>query len=82
MRRRVKASPMQMAGGFMKTAVQAVQFQNVSEEIRNERYDTCKACDSFIVESKRCSECGCYMEAKTWVGGHKDRLCPLKKWTR
>lgn len=79
---RVKASATDMAGGLLRTAGQAMRHGRVSEEIRNERYDTCKACPAFIKDSKRCSECGCFMEAKTWIGGNKDLLCPLKKWSR
>ena len=79
---RVKASATDMAGGLLRTAGQAMRHGKVSAEIREERYDTCKACPAFIEDSKRCSECGCFMEAKTWVGGNKDMLCPLKKWSR
>lgn len=78
----VKASAGKMAGGLLRTAGQAVRHGRVSTEIREERYDTCKACPAFIEDSKRCSECGCFMKAKTWVGGDKDLLCPLKKWSR
>ena len=79
---KVKASPRKMAGGLFKAASQVIRHGNVSAEIRNERYDTCKACPAFVENSKRCSECGCFMEAKTWVGGDPDALCPLKKWER
>lgn len=79
---RVKASPMKMATGLARTAGQAMRRGKVAEVIRNERYDTCKACPAFIESSKRCSECGCFMEAKTWVGGDPNSLCPLKKWER
>lgn len=79
---KVKATPGQMAAGLMKTARQAVTNGKVSSEIRNKRYDTCKACPAFKPDSKRCSECGCFMEAKTWVGGDPDMLCPLKKWEK
>ena len=79
---KVKASAGKMAGGFAKTAVQAIRHGKVSSEIREERYDTCKACPSFVEDSKRCSECGCFMEAKSWVGGDPKKLCPLKKWSR
>lgn len=78
----VKASPAKMAGGLIKTAGQALRHGKVSEEVRNERFDTCKSCPAFIEESRRCSECGCFMEAKTWVGGNPDMLCPMKKWSR
>lgn len=71
-----------MAAGLLKTAKQAVVHGKVSEEIREERYDTCKSCPFFVEDSKRCSECGCFMEAKTWVGGDPDMLCPKKKWSR
>lgn len=79
---KIKASAKEMAGGFLKTAGQALTQGKVSGEIRKERYDICKSCPSFVEKTKRCSECGCFMEAKTWVGGDPDMLCPLKKWSR
>lgn len=79
---KVNASVSKMAGGLLKTAGQAMRHGKVSTEIREERYDTCKTCPAFIEDSKRCSECGCFMEAKSWVGGNPDVLCPLKKWSR
>ncbi len=79
---RVGPSVGKMARGLIKTAGQAVIHGKVSEEIRNERYDTCKACPFFNPESKRCNDCGCFMEAKTWVGGDPDMLCPQKKWSK
>jgi len=78
----VKTSPVKMARGLAKSASQALRYGKVSEVIRNERYDTCQACPAFIENSKRCSECGCFMEAKTWIGGDPKALCPLKKWER
>lgn len=79
---RVKASIGTMAKGLISTAAQAVTHGKVSPEIREERYDTCKSCPFFVEESKRCSECGCFMEAKTWVGGDPNQLCPKQKWNR
>ena len=78
----VKASPTRMAASLAKTAGHVFRHGKTSTEIREERYDSCKACPAFIEKTKRCSECGCYMEAKTWVGGDPDKLCPLKKWSR
>lgn len=78
----VKAGVGKMAAGLLKTAGQAVRHGKVSKEVREERYDTCKACPAFNPDSKRCNECGCFMEAKTWVGGPPQKLCPLKKWSR
>jgi len=71
-----------MASGLLRTAGQAMRHGKVSAEIREERYDTCKACPFFDAESKRCNDCGCFMEAKTWVGGDPNMLCPQKKWSR
>ena len=79
---KVKASAGKMARGLLRTAGQAMRHGKVSEEIREERYNTCKNCPFFVEESKRCSDCGCFMEAKTWVGGDPNTLCPQKKWSR
>lgn len=79
---RVSASAGKMAKGLFKTAGQAIRHGKVSSEIREERYNTCKACPLFDAENKRCNSCGCFMEAKTWVGGDPDMLCPKKKWSR
>ncbi len=81
-KKKVEARVGKMAKGLMKTAGQAVLNGKVSKEIREERYDTCKSCPFFVEDSKRCSDCGCFMEAKTWVGGDPDFLCPQKKWKR
>mgnify|MGYP003331987218 CR=1 FL=1 len=78
----VKASIAKMASGLGKVAMQGIKNGKVSVEVREERYDTCKACPFFNADSKRCSDCGCYMELKTWVGGDPDLLCPQKKWAR
>lgn len=71
-----------MARGAMRTAKQAALHGRVSKEVREERYETCKACPFFDPESKRCKDCGCFMEAKTWVGGDPNTLCPKQKWSR
>lgn len=79
---RIKAGIGKMAKGLVKAAGQAMIHGKVSEEIRNERYETCKNCPFFVEDSKRCSECGCFMEAKTWIGGDPNQLCPKQKWSR
>ena len=71
-----------MAKGLARTAAQAVRHGKVSQQVREERYDICKGCPFFDHNSKRCKDCGCFMEAKTWVGGNPDYLCPQKKWRR
>lgn len=80
--KKVKASALQMAAGLVGTAKNLATRGIVAEEVREQRYETCKSCPAFIADSKRCSECGCYMEAKTWVNARKDKLCPLDKWKR
>ena len=81
-RKKIKASGLEMARGMAKVAMQGLKNGKVSKEVREERYDTCKACPLFDSESKRCTDCGCFMEAKTWIGGDPDMLCPQKKWSR
>ena len=77
---KVKPGLGKMAKGLARTAGQAFVNGRVSAKVREKRYDICKACPAFRPDDKRCSECGCFMEAKTWVGGDPDRLCPLAKW--
>jgi hypothetical protein len=79
---KVKSNIASMAQGFLRTASQAVTHGKVSAEVREQRYETCKACPHFIEDSKRCSECGCFMEAKTWVAGDPRNLCPKNKWVK
>ena len=76
------ASVGKMARGLLKTAGQAIRNGKVSAEVREERYATCKACPFFDADSKRCKDCGCFMEAKTWVGGDPKALCPKQQWSR
>lgn len=78
----VNISFSQLATNLVQTTAQAIAHGRISEEIRNERYETCKSCPFFVQDSKRCSECGCFMEAKTWVGGDPNMLCPKQKWSR
>lgn len=48
-----------------------------TEEKRDERYAICKACPHFIAMTRQCSECGCFMKAKTWL---RRAECPVGKW--
>lgn len=49
----------------------------VTEEIYNQRITICNGCEFFIKDSKRCTQCGCFMEAKTRL---KKVFCPIHKW--
>ena len=80
--KKIKASTGKMLSGITSGIRQVITSGKVSEEIREERYAVCQACPHFIEESKRCSECGCFMELKTWIAGNPDNLCPKKKWKK
>ena len=41
------------------------------------RMDICNNCPSFIKDSKRCKECGCFLVIKTRMENQK---CPKDKW--
>lgn len=77
-----KADLKKMAGGVVKTALQAARNGKVSKEVREARMETCKGCEFFKPDSKRCSLCGCFMEAKTWIAGPKHNLCPKDRWSK
>ena len=77
---KIKKSPRELMSGLAKTAMQGVKNGRVSKEVRAARWETCQECPAFRQNDKRCSECGCFMEVKTWFGGDPDLLCPLKKW--
>lgn len=79
---KVKAGLSKQAGGLFKNAKALVKGGTVSKEVRNERYEMCKACPAFVESSKRCSDCGCFMEAKSWINDNPGSLCPRKKWKR
>ena len=48
-----------------------------SEEVRNERYNICLACDKLYGLTKTCKVCGCFMQVKTYM---PEQSCPLGKW--
>ena len=80
--KKVNISAGKMLGNLGKSVRQGLRHGRATQEVRDERMNTCLACPAFIHESKRCSDCGCFMEAKTWLGGDPDMLCPQKKWSR
>lgn len=78
--KKVRASLGEMVVGAAQNAARAVKGGKISADIREARMSTCRSCPFFIEKSKRCSECGCYMEAKTWINADPNLLCPKKKW--
>ena len=79
--RRVTATVGEMAKGLVRSAGQALKNGRVEPEIRSERIKTCQDCP-FFTKDQRCSACGCFMPAKSWIGGDPRTLCPHKKWKR
>jgi formamidopyrimidine-DNA glycosylase len=49
----------------------------VTEEVYTTRMEFCNGCEFFRKEDKRCTQCGCFMEAKTRF---KKTYCPVGKW--
>jgi hypothetical protein len=51
----------------------------VGTDIRNIRLAACYACEYYLADSGQCSECGCYIQAKT---ANVSESCPLPepKW--
>lgn len=50
---------------------------HVSDEVKNQRLEICRACDKYDPEQIRCIECGCFLEHKA---GFSLDSCPLGKW--
>ena len=49
----------------------------VSEEEKTERIAVCEGCEFFAVADRRCSKCGCWIDAKA---GFRTQQCPENKW--
>ena len=49
----------------------------VTDEVEKNRIDTCNSCDRFDTLSRRCRECGCFMDQKV---PYAAASCPLNKW--
>jgi tRNA(Ile2) C34 agmatinyltransferase TiaS len=49
----------------------------VEEAVYIDRMNICNGCEFFRRDDKRCTQCGCFMEAKTRF---KKTYCPIGKW--
>lgn len=49
----------------------------VPTKISDERMDICMLCDKLKLPTKQCTECGCFMVAKTMLPQSE---CPIGKW--
>lgn len=47
------------------------------KDVANERYSICQECPLFNKITKTCTECGCFMAAKTKL---LHAVCPVDKW--
>jgi hypothetical protein len=54
-------------------------IKKVEVEIKSQRMDICNSCEHLIPAVKACTQCGCFMEAKTTLP-HAE--CPIGKWGR
>ena len=46
-------------------------------DLSKKRLGICQECEHFNSDTKRCSICSCFMEAKTRLRTAK---CPMEKW--
>ena len=47
------------------------------KQVAQQRFDTCKACENFVPETSKCTECKCNMKLKVKVAAVE---CPIGKW--
>ncbi len=60
-------------------AGQMVEVIKVPDHVREERLNICLACDDLVPKINMCNNCGCIVNAKTWIPSTK---CPIDKWGR
>lgn len=72
-----------MVNGFLGTAKDVIdgavhgEGLLVTEDVYNQRMQICNTCEFFRKDDKRCTKCGCFMEAKTRF---KKTFCPIHHW--
>lgn len=49
-----------------------------TEELQKQRWNICNSCEWNDTEHKKCTKCGCYLEAKLKFNSS---FCPILKWT-
>ena len=56
-------------------------MMSISEwnEVVKKRISTCESCEFFRSTSRRCGQCGCFIDGKARLP-IKYFNCPLKKW--
>ena len=69
-------------------AEKAIVKENVSDELRNSRYEICLGCNFRDKKKDKCTVCGCFLDLKTGakINWNAKKLrnekthCPLGKW--
>lgn len=51
--------------------------QPVNNSQKAGRIEICEACEFFTISDRRCSKCGCWIDAKA---GFRTQDCPVAKW--
>ena len=51
----------------------------IEPEQKAARLSVCETCEFLIVADRRCSKCGCWVDAKA---GFRTQQCPENKWPR
>lgn len=76
----MKADAKKMAESLLDSASRLIREKRVTADVRAERLKTCETCPAFNKKKRRCNECGCFVDVKSWLGGDPTSLCPLSKW--
>lgn len=66
-----------LAGYRAASSVLLGRTVKVSDDEQSRRLEICAACEWFNAKQERCSRCGCYTAAKSWL---KTEKCPVGKW--
>ena len=72
-------SLIQKAQNFATSVVNHISngMVKVSDPIKKERMEICRACPFFNASNTTCNKCGCFLEVKT---GWASEKCPEGKW--
>ena len=66
------------AGALVEECAAAIAGQpGISPEEKSSRIAVCEGCEFFMTGDRRCSKCGCWVDAKA---GFRTQRCPESKW--
>jgi hypothetical protein len=69
-------------------ATKVLVLEQADQATADMRWKTCWACDQMDHESRRCRDCGCFIETKIWSKTSRSAArmlgeithCPLGRW--